>query len=94
LRYNHTDDFGKQATAFLVCSYWFIESLVHLGFVDEAQELFESVLKAQNHVGLISEGFDVARRIQRGNFPQTYSHVGLINCAFALDRATQKPFFL
>ena len=94
LRYKHTDDFGLQKSAFLVCSFWYIEALIHLNFTEEATELFEQVLKAQNHLGLISEDFDINNGSQWGNFPQTYSHVGLINCAFALDKMVKKPAFL
>ncbi len=94
LRYKHTDDFGLQKSAFLVCSFWYIEALIHLNFIEEATELFEEVLKAQNHLGLISEDFDINNGSQWGNFPQTYSHVGLINCAFALDKMIKKPAFL
>jgi GH15 family glucan-1,4-alpha-glucosidase len=94
LRYKHADDFGQQRSAFLVCSFWHIEALAALGKVDEALALFDEVLKAQNHLGLMSEDFDTRTQSQWGNFPQTYSHVGLINCAFALDKAIQKPSFL
>ena len=94
LRYKHKDDFGHQKSAFLVCSFWYIEALIALDFVEEATELFQRVLKAQNHLGLISEDFDIDNLSQWGNFPQTYSHVGLINCAFALDKAIKKPAFL
>lgn len=94
LRYKHDDDFGLQRSAFLICSFWFIEALLHLDLVDEAQEHLQTVLKAQNDLGLMSEDFDVETASQWGNFPQSYSHVGLINCAFALDRAIRKPGFL
>jgi GH15 family glucan-1,4-alpha-glucosidase len=94
LRYKHSDDFGLQKSAFLVCSFWYIEALLTLDFVEEAQELFANVLKAQNHLGLFSEVYDVETQSPWGNFPQTYSHVGLINCAFALNKAIRKPFFL
>lgn len=94
LRYKHRDDFGEQKSAFLVCSFWLIEALATLGFVDEAEKIFTEVLQAQNHVGLMSEDYDLPTASQWGNFPQTYSHVGLINCAFALERARGKPSFL
>ncbi len=94
LRYKHTDDFGLQKSAFLVCSFWYIEALIYLDFYDEAISLFKNVLKAQNHLGLMSEDFDIHSLSQWGNFPQTYSHVGLINCAFAFDKALKKPAFL
>lgn len=94
LRYRHKDDFGHQRSAFLVCSFWYIEALANVGKVDQALELFNKVLSAQNHLGLMSEDFDIENGSQWGNFPQTYSHVGLINCAFALDRAILTPSFL
>ncbi|MCB0368785.1 MAG: glycoside hydrolase family 15 protein, partial [Bdellovibrionales bacterium] len=94
LRYRHEDDFGEQKSAFLICSFWFIEALVTLDYIEEARDLFDKVLTAQNHLGLMSEDFDIRTKSQWGNFPQTYSHVGLINCAFALDKATKKPNFL
>ncbi|MBS1972237.1 MAG: glycoside hydrolase family 15 protein [Bdellovibrionales bacterium] len=94
LRYRHQDDFGLQKSAFLVCSFWHIEALASLGLGDRAEELFKRVLVAQNHLGLMSEDYDLETGSQWGNFPQTYSHVGLINCAFAIDRARRKPGFL
>jgi GH15 family glucan-1,4-alpha-glucosidase len=93
-RYRHQDDFGKQESAFLICSYWQIEALAVLGFTDEAYSHFEKVLAAQNHLGLMAEDYDVATSSQWGNFPQTYSHVGLINSAFALEKALKKPPYL
>jgi GH15 family glucan-1,4-alpha-glucosidase len=94
LRYKHKDDFGTQRSAFLVCSFWYIEALLHLDFIEEAQECMKRVLEAQNHLGLMAEDFDTTTLSQWGNFPQSYSHVGLINCAFALDKALHKPPFL
>ncbi|HEX7675823.1 MAG TPA: glycoside hydrolase family 15 protein [Bdellovibrio sp.] len=93
LRYKHRDDFGLQKSAFLVCSFWYIEALAELGRSKEAEKLLEIVIAAQNHLGLMSEDFDVVTQSQWGNFPQTYSHVGLINCAFAIDRALRMPHF-
>ncbi|WP_413574457.1 glycoside hydrolase family 15 protein [Bdellovibrio sp. HCB290] len=87
LRYKHTDDFGVQRSAFLVCSFWYIEALAHMGRADEAKALLEKVIATQNHVGLMSEDYDVENDSQWGNFPQTYSHAGLISCAFTIDRA-------
>jgi GH15 family glucan-1,4-alpha-glucosidase len=94
LRYRHQDDFGLQKSAFLVCSFWHIEALASLGLADRAEDLFKRVLVAQNHLGLMSEDYDLETGSQWGNFPQTYSHVGLINCAFAIDRARRRPAFL
>jgi GH15 family glucan-1,4-alpha-glucosidase len=94
LRYRHDDDFGKQQSAFLVCSFWYIEAMAHLGRAQEAKELLTALVeKTQNHVGLMSEDYDTKTESQWGNFPQTYSHVGLINCAFAIDKAIKNPPF-
>lgn len=94
LRYRHPDDFGRQQSAFLVCSFWHIEALAQLDFIDEAIALLEHVTQAQNHLGLMAEDFDVETQSQWGNFPQTYSHVGLINSAFAIDKALRAPAYL
>jgi GH15 family glucan-1,4-alpha-glucosidase len=91
MRYEEADDFGKPETAFLLCSFWYVNALALAGRHDEALALFERVLAARNHVGLLSE--DLApvqdgRPAQLwGNFPQTYSQVGLILCAMRLSRS-------
>jgi GH15 family glucan-1,4-alpha-glucosidase len=85
LRYDEEDDFGRPETAFLVCTQWWILALAHMGQKERARELFEKVLAKRNHLGLLSE--DVAHDTgeQWGNFPQTYSMVGLIQCAARLS---------
>ncbi|WP_334189571.1 glycoside hydrolase family 15 protein [Noviherbaspirillum sp.] len=85
LRYDEEDDFGKPETAFLVCTQWWILALAQLGENERARELFEKVLSRRNHLGLLSE--DVAPDTGElwGNFPQTYSMVGLIQCAARLS---------
>jgi GH15 family glucan-1,4-alpha-glucosidase len=85
LRYDEEDDFGKPETAFLVCTLWWILALSQIGQKERARELFEMVLKKRNHLGLLSE--DVAHDTGElwGNFPQTYSMVGLIQCAARLS---------
>jgi GH15 family glucan-1,4-alpha-glucosidase len=85
-RYRSTDDFGAPAHPFLVCSFWLIEALAAVGRRDRARELYEEVLGCRNRLGLLAEHVDVASRELRGNFPQTYSHVGLINGAMRLSR--------
>ncbi|QDK45695.1 glycoside hydrolase family 15 protein [Bdellovibrio sp. ZAP7] len=95
VRYAHVDDFGLQKSAFLVCSFWYIEALAATGQEDKAEELLRHITAtASNQVGLLAEDFDVENNSQWGNFPQTYSHVGLINCAYAIDKARKKPPFL
>lgn len=94
LRYKHRDDFGYQESAFLVCSFWHIEAVASLGMGQRALELLTEVTKAQNHLGLMAEDYDIKTSSQWGNFPQTYSHVGLINSAFAIDKALNLPPYL
>ena len=85
-RYIVEDDFGHPEHAFVVCSFWYIRALTALGRHDEAREIFEHMLGLRNHLGLLSEHIDPDTNHLWGNFPQTYSHVGLINCAFRLSR--------
>ena len=85
-RYAVRDDFGLPRAAFTVCSFWLVEALVSIGRRDEAQELFDLLLSLGNDLGLYSEDILPETLEQSGNFPQTYSHVGLINAAFKLSR--------
>jgi GH15 family glucan-1,4-alpha-glucosidase len=85
-RYGVTDDFGETKAAFTVCSFWLVEALAAIGQRDEARELFERLLSLHNGLGLYSEDVLPDTLEQSGNFPQTYSHVGLINAAFKLSR--------
>ena len=85
-RYDVADDFGVPEAAFTVCSFWLAEALAMVGRRQEGRELFEPILKGHNGLGLFAEDILVADGTQAGNFPQTYSHVGLINAAFRLSR--------
>jgi GH15 family glucan-1,4-alpha-glucosidase len=85
-RYVAADDFGKPRNAFNVCTFWYIEALHALGRTDDARSIFNGMLEATNHLGLLSEDFDVKKREMWGNFPQTYSLVGIINAAMLLSR--------
>jgi len=85
-RYSTRDDFGEMEAAFTVCSFWLVEALCIIGRVEEARELFERLLSLHNGLGLYSEDILPETLEQSGNFPQTYSHVGLINAAFRLSR--------
>ena len=84
-RYSAPDDFGAPATAFNVCTFWYVDALATLGRREEARELFENMLARRNRLGLLSEDLDVATGELWGNFPQTYSMVGLINSAMRLS---------
>jgi GH15 family glucan-1,4-alpha-glucosidase len=84
-RYEAPDDFGKPETAFNVCSFWRIDALARIGRGAQAREIFEALLSHRNHVGLLSEDLHVASGELWGNFPQTYSMVGVVNGAVRLS---------
>jgi GH15 family glucan-1,4-alpha-glucosidase len=86
-RYDCEDDFGEPQAAFTVCSFWLAEALAILGRMDEARALFEKILGYGNEFGLFSEDVVPSTGELSGNFPQTYSHVGLINVAFRISPA-------
>lgn len=85
LRYAHEDDFGKPETAFNFCTFWLIEALFLVGRRDEARTLFEQMRARRTRAGLLSEDCDVTDGAPWGNYPQTYSLAGLINCAVLLS---------
>ena len=86
MRYSGSDDFGQPANSFIICTFWYIEALLSSGREEEARLLFEDMLAKRNDLGLLSEDIDVESGELWGNFPQTYSLVGLINCAVRLSR--------
>jgi GH15 family glucan-1,4-alpha-glucosidase len=83
LRYRLDDGFGQPSVAFIVCTFWLIEALALLGRGEEAKAVMERVHKAMSPLGLLSEDFETQSLRMWGNFPQAYSHVGLIHAAFA-----------
>jgi pentatricopeptide repeat protein len=85
-RYAAADDFGLPTTAFNICTFWYIDALARTGRAAEARELFEQMLASRNHVGLLSEDIDPATGEHWGNYPQTYSLVGIVNAAMRLSR--------
>ena len=85
-RYKVTDDFGKPKTAFTACTFWLVDALYRIGETDEARRVFEALLAARNHLGLLSEDVDPETGELWGNFPQTYCMVGIINSAALLSR--------
>ena len=93
-RYKHPDDFGTPESTFLICAFWYIEALACVGRTDEAVAGFENLTSYANHLGLLSEDVHAATGSQWGNFPQAYSHVGLMNAAFRISRRLDKPVFL
>lgn len=92
-RYRHEDDFGKPESTFLVCAFWYVEALACVDRVNDAKIAFENLLKLSNDLGLFSEYIHI-NGSQWGNFPQTYSHVGLMNAAFRISRKLDPPMFL
>jgi pentatricopeptide repeat protein len=86
LRYATEDDFGLPQTAFNVCTFWLIEALVATGRESDARALFEEMLSRRTAAGLLSEDIDPETGELWGNYPQTYSLVGLVNCAVLLSR--------
>ncbi len=86
LRYATEDDFGLPVTAFNFCTFWLIETLHLVGRTAEARKLYEAMLDRLTPAGLLSEDTDFKTGELWGNYPQTYSLVGLINCAGLLSR--------
>jgi GH15 family glucan-1,4-alpha-glucosidase len=76
------DGFGPPSVAFTLCTFWLVEALARLGQLDEAREVLEGALP-KSPLGLLSEDIDPKTGKLWGNFPQAYSHIGLIRAAFA-----------
>ena len=93
LRYTEPDDFGAPHTAFLICGFWLADALAAIGRTTEARVQFERLLGLRNHVGLLSEDADWGTGQLWGNFPQTYSQVGLILSAMRLSRSWEEGFW-
>jgi GH15 family glucan-1,4-alpha-glucosidase len=84
-RYEAPDDFGKPEVAFNICTFWRIDALARTGRLSEARAVFEAMLAVRNPLGLLSEDTHATTGEMWGNFPQTYSMVGLINAAVRLS---------
>ena len=83
MRYREDDGLGRPTVAFILCTFWLIEALVTTGKTAEARTLMDSAHQIVSPLGLLSEDYDTTLRTMSGNFPQAYSHVGLIRAAFA-----------
>ncbi len=90
LRYRAADDFGEPENAFNVCTFWYIDALADVGREAEARELFENMLACRTKLGLLSEDLNAETGELWGNFPQTYSMVGIINAARRLSRSWEE----
>ena len=86
-RYATADDFGVPHNAFNICTFWYIDALTRLGRREEAREIFDAMLEARNPLGLLSEDTDPSTGELWGNYPQTYSLVGIINAATRLSES-------
>jgi len=87
-RYRHLKDGLRRGEGtFLLCSFWLVDNLVLTGQVERGRELFEQLLEYANDVGLLSEEVDPISGELLGNFPQAFSHMGVINSAIQLQRA-------
>jgi GH15 family glucan-1,4-alpha-glucosidase len=77
---------GEEGT-FVICSFWLVSCLAQAGEIERAEELFEQLTGYANDLGLLAEEIDTANGEQLGNFPQAFSHIGLITAAYAIDSA-------
>ncbi|MFP4164755.1 MAG: glycoside hydrolase family 15 protein [Chitinispirillaceae bacterium] len=89
-RYRNEDDFGTPESSFTLCSFWMISALFKTGQVEKAHEMYEKLLSYSNHLGLFSEDIDFTTGRLLGNFPQAYSHLGLIDTAITLCEAPKQ----
>lgn len=89
-RYASADDFGTPETSFNICTFWYINALASVGRHEEARELFCNMLERRNRLGLLSEDLDPVNGELWGNFPQTYSMVGIIVGAMRLSRSWEE----
>ena len=89
-RYTNSDDFGRPQTAFNICTFWYINALAAVGRDAEARVLFQNMLDRRNALGLLSEDLDPESGELWGNFPQTYSMVGVITAAMRLSQTWEQ----
>jgi glucoamylase len=88
-----SDDLGEARNSFIICGFWYAEALAATGMIEKAFRVIEILNKSANHLGLFSEDAD-EKSGQWGNFPQTYSHVGLVNAVYRLSLKLNKPIFM
>jgi GH15 family glucan-1,4-alpha-glucosidase len=84
-RYDYDDGVAGPEGAFVICGFWLAEALAMMGRLEEAIEVFNRHVEASNHLGLLAEEVDPADASPLGNFPQAFSHLGLISAACRID---------
>jgi GH15 family glucan-1,4-alpha-glucosidase len=84
---NGVDGLAGEEGTFLLCTFWLAQALAMSGQVERARAVFERAISAINDVGLLAEEIDPATGEMLGNFPQAFSHVGLVNAAWAISEA-------
>ena len=89
-RYKADDGVNGSEGAFVLCGFWLAEALARAGRLEASQEVFAAHAQASNHLGLLGEEIDPRTECQLGNFPQAFSHLGLINSAIAIDRVLRR----
>jgi len=82
-RYRLDDGFGQPTVAFIICTFWLVEALAATGRAEEGKAVMDQIHAALSPLGLLSEDYETSNLRMRGNFPQAYSHAGLIQAAFA-----------
>ena len=88
-RYKNRDDFGLPTSSFTICTFWMIQALFNIGEKKEAKTMFDRLLSYSNHLGIFSEDIDFDSKRLLGNFPQAYSHLGLIETAMLFSEDIQ-----
>jgi GH15 family glucan-1,4-alpha-glucosidase len=89
-RYRRDDGLGQSEGTFLLCSFWLVTNLAMQGQLAPAQHLFEQLTANANDLGLLSEELDPDSGELLGNFPQAFTHMGVVNAAAHLERAAER----
>jgi GH15 family glucan-1,4-alpha-glucosidase len=89
-RYLTRDGLGGEEGTFLLCTFWLAQAQALAGNVEAATVTFERAIAAINDVGLLAEEVDTHNGEMIGNYPQAFSHIGLVNAAWAITQAQQR----